>query len=283
MQNPTRDRARAILGGKPKRPRIEAAAGGQEATVYVYDFIGFMGVEAEPFVREIAALQVQTIHVRINSPGGDVFDGRTIAHALKNHAARVVVHVDGLAASIASIVALAGDEVRMAEGSFLMIHNPWVLAIGDAKDLRKTAEVLDKLEVSLRDTYVARSGIDAAEIQQMMDEETWMDAEEAVALGFADVAEAPDGQASARFDLSVFAHVPEPLAARSGTQPRSSRPPTIRECEARFREEFGFSHAEARRAAAAVYRTTPDPRDEDGGMDQLAAALQQRGAAIATL
>jgi ATP-dependent protease ClpP protease subunit len=284
MQNPTRDRVRAFLGGKSKRPRIEAAAGSNEATVYVYDYIGWLGVEAEPFVRELAALQVDTIHVRINSPGGDVFDGRTIANALKHHRAHVVCHVDGLAASIASIIAIAGDEVRMAEGSFMMVHNPWVFAIGDANDLRELAYTLDKIGASLRDSYVQRSGIDAGEIQRMMDEETWMDAAEAVALGFADVAEGQEGDesASARFDLSVFDHAPEQLAAAHGERRKRSRPPTIRECEARFREDLGLSHAEARRAAAAVYRTDPAPRDEDEGLAGVLAALERRGTALAT-
>jgi ATP-dependent Clp protease protease subunit len=284
MQNPTRDRVRAFLGGRPKRPRIEAAAGSNEATVYVYDYIGWLGVEAEPFVRELAALQVDTIHVRINSPGGDVFDGRTIANALKHHRAHVVCHVDGLAASIASIIAVAGDEVRMAEGSFLMIHNPWVLAIGDANDLRELADTLDKVGGSLRDTYAARSGLAADEIQSMMDEETWMDAAEAVALGFADVAEGAAGDdAAASFDLSVFAHAPEQLAAAQRSRPaRRSRPPTIRECEARLRDELGLSHTEARRAAAAVFRTDPAPRDEDEGLAGVLAALERRGTALAT-
>jgi ATP-dependent Clp protease, protease subunit len=282
MRNPTRERARAILGMKAKRPRIEAA--GREATVYVYDYIGWMGVEAEPFVRAVAALDVDTIHVRINSPGGDVFEGRAIANALKNHKANVVCHVDGLAASIASIIAIAGDEVRMAEGSFLMIHNPWVFAIGDANDLRELADTLDKVGASLRDTYAARSGQDPDEVQAMMDDETWMSAEEAVEMGFADAAEGAASGASASYDLSVFDHAPEKLAAAAKGPQKASRPPTIRECETRLRDELGLSHTEARRAAAAVFRTTPDPRDEDdSGLAKLAAALEKRGAALATL
>lgn len=282
MRTTARDRARAILGMKAKKVRIEAA--GREATVYVYDYIGWMGVEAEAFVRELNALDVDVIHVRINSPGGDVFEGRSIANALKNHKARVVCHVDGLAASIASIIAIAGDEVRMAEGSFFMIHNPWWIVIGDANDMRESADILDKVGASLRATYTERSGQEAGEIERMMDAETWLDAEESVELGFADVAEgASSAGASASFDLSVFAHAPEQLAASAGAR-RPSRPPTIRECEARLRDELGLSHTEARRAAAAVYRTTPDPRDEDdGALAVLAAALERRGAAIATL
>lgn len=281
MKNEMRDRVRAILAnGRPKRPRIEAAA--DEATVYVYDYIGWLGVEAEPLARQIAALDVSTIHVRINSPGGDVFEARAINQALRQHPAKVIVHVDGLAASAASVIAMVGDEVRMADGSFMMIHNPWWLAIGDATELREAADVLEKVQDSIRDTYARKSGLGPDEIQQMMDEETWLDADEAVERGFADVSEsAAAGEPSARFDLSIFDHAPEKIAAQSGENVLRSRPPTEREAERALRDA-GFSNSAAKAIIAGGFKATPEPRDEDGKA-RLKAALRKRGTALETV
>lgn len=281
MQNPMQNRLRALMpSAKPRRPRIEAAA--QEATVYIYDYVGMFGVEAEPLVREIANLTVPTIHVRINSPGGDVFDGLAIHNALKQHAARVVVHVDGLAASIASVIAMAGDEVRMSEGAFLMIHNAWLVAIGDAAELRKTADIAEQVNGSLVKAYAAKSGLAEAELLALMDEETWLDADQAVEKGFADVSEAPAAAApAARYDLSVFAHVPEGL--REGAPAPRRKIETVRDYEAFLRDEGGFSHAAAKAIAAGGFKQPSEPRDEDEGCADLVAALKRRGSVLANL
>lgn len=282
MRNPIENKARAILGsGRGKRPRIEAAAG--EATLFIYDYIGWLGVEAAPVVRELAALNVQTIHVRINSPGGDVFDGLAIYNALKQHSARVIVHVDSLAASIASVIAMAGDEIHMAEGAFIMIHNPWTLAIGDAAELRKVAEVLDQVGGSLAGIYAGRSGQSREDVEAMMDEETWMNAEQAVERGFADSVDGREVEAAASFDLSIFNHVPEDLAAKTGPKKSERKIETVRDLETFLREEGGFSHAAARNITASCFKQPPEPRDEDGGLADLVAAAERRGAVFTTL
>lgn len=192
--------------------RIEQAA--KEATVYLYDIIGedwFGGVSAKEFVPQLNALQVDTIHLRINSPGGDVFDGRAIASALKNHSAKVIAHIDGQAASAATYVALAADEVEIAEGGFFMIHNAWTLTMGNASDLDATSALLRKIDASIVADYQQKTGKDAKQIAQWMDETTWFTAEEALQQGFVD--RIAEGQKAAKnqWNLAAYGNAPAAL------------------------------------------------------------------------
>lgn len=123
--------------------------------------------------------------VRINSGGGDVFDGVAIYNLIKGHAGKTTVYVDGLAASAASIIAMAGDEIIMAENSMLMIHDPWTVTVGSASEMRETADLLDKIRDSLVKTYNSKTGIEADELRTMMAAETWLDADEALSMSFA--------------------------------------------------------------------------------------------------
>lgn len=173
------------------------ARGSRRAEVLIHEAIGEdwfgNGLTSKRFVQELNDLgEVDEILVRINSPGGAVFDGVAIYNALKEHRARIDVLVEGLAASIASVIAMAGDRIRMGEGALMMIHNPWTLAIGDADDLRKTAETLDQVTEALIDIYQARTGLSRDEIRTMLDAETWFTAAQAVEKGFADEAATED-------------------------------------------------------------------------------------------
>lgn len=125
------------------------------------------------------------VTVRINSGGGDVFHGFAIYNLLKQYAGKVIMKIDGLAASSASVIAMAGDEIHMGEASMLMIHNPWTIALGDADEMIKTSELLDKIKGSIVGVYAANTDIENGELSEMMDKETWMTAEEAIDLGFA--------------------------------------------------------------------------------------------------
>jgi ATP-dependent Clp protease protease subunit len=199
---------------RPKRREIENASG-SEATVYLYDSIDpYYGVNAETFVKDFNAITAPTIHLRINSPGGDVFDARSIATAIAQHASTVVAHVDGLAASAASYIAIAADQVEMAPGSFLMIHKAWTFAFGNSDDLLSTAALLEKVDGSLAADYAKKTGKSAAQIDEWMSAETWFTAEEAVTEGFADKVseEDPEGVDNA-WDLSVFANAPKQKSA----------------------------------------------------------------------
>jgi ATP-dependent Clp endopeptidase proteolytic subunit ClpP len=196
----------------------------ESVEVSIYDEIGFGGVTAKQFSADLKKLKGQHIDLRINSVGGSVIEGAAIFNALKRHKGGLTVHIDGLAASMASVIAMAGEETRIAENALLMIHNPWSMTMGDAADLRKEADVLDKLKATLVNAYVRKTGQPRAAIEQMMDDEKWMDAQEALELGFVDEIDAPIAaaasvtpeQARARFaqfqNTMASKPAPEPAA-----------------------------------------------------------------------
>lgn len=205
-------------------------AKGAEAEIYLYGDVGdswFGGVTAKQFADDLkAAGKVDTIHLHINSPGGDVFDGLTIYRLLVDHKAKVIVHIDGLAASIASVIAMAGSEIHISESGFLMIHNAWGLAIGNADEMRTMANLLDKTTASIRDVYVARTGKSATEIENWMTAETWFGATEAVDAGFCtDVAD--NMKLAARIDPLKHKGIRHAPAALAGT-------PNLDEAKARI-------------------------------------------------
>lgn len=167
--------------------------GNAEAEVYIYGPIEgdpqWFEDEVTPkaFLRDLQdAGDVSTLNMRINSPGGNVFAGQAIHSIIRRHPARTIVTVDGLAASIASVIAMAGDEIVMPVNSMMMIHDPMAPTYGNSAELRKTAETLDSIKGSLVATYRDRTLQTENKISAMMTEETWMTAEEAAELGFAD-------------------------------------------------------------------------------------------------
>jgi ATP-dependent protease ClpP protease subunit len=160
-----------------------------EVELSIYDEIGAFGIGAKEFIAELREYKGQHVHVRINSPGGEIIDGSAIANALNRHEGGVTVHIDGLAASMASYIAMSGKPTYMSENALLMIHNPWTLAAGEADDLRKQADLLDVMKSTLVRGYQRKSGMPAEEISKLMDEETWLTALEAAALGFVDAIE----------------------------------------------------------------------------------------------
>lgn len=169
------------------------AQGAAVAEIRIYDEIGFWGTDAKTFVSRLdeAAASAAEVVVAINSPGGDVFDAFAIYNALRRYAGRVTARVDGVAASAASLVAMAGDRIVMPENAMLMIHNPWTVALGTASDLRATADSMDKARDGILAAYRNKSGKTDEELMAMLDAETWMTAAEAKEAGFADEIEAP--------------------------------------------------------------------------------------------
>jgi ATP-dependent protease ClpP protease subunit len=160
-----------------------------EAEISLYDEIGGFGVGAKQFLGELSRLKGKHIHLRINSPGGSVVEGTAIFNALRRHQGGVTVHIDALAASMASVIAMAGMPVYMADNALLMVHNPWTITAGDSDELRKEADLLDKLKASIRNAYQRKTGLPEDQLQGMMDAETWLDSVDAVALGFVDAIE----------------------------------------------------------------------------------------------
>jgi len=187
-------------------------------TLYLYDAIvsskaeadWFGGVDAETFVKALAGM-TGDVSVRINSPGGDVFAGVAIAAAIKAHPGNVTVSVDGYAASAASVVAIAGDKVEMAAGSFMMIHKAWTFALGNADDMTATASLLEKIDGSLAAGYAAsaeKRGVAPADFAAMMTAETWLSPQDAIDAGLADSVTESTVKAAA-WDMSAYDHAPK--------------------------------------------------------------------------
>lgn len=188
----------------------------QPAEISVFDEIGAWGVTAKQFIGELKAIDATSIKLAINSPGGSVFDALAMYNALRQHPANVEVTVLGIAASAASLLAMAGDTIIMPENAFMMIHNPLNFAYGNADELREMADVLDKIGASLIATYAARTGLPDDEIKALLDAETWLNAEEAVLKGFADELQ-PALKVAAAFDMdrlpdAVRASIAPPVA-----------------------------------------------------------------------
>lgn len=200
------------------------------------DWGGDWGVSAKEFAVALGALptDVHTIHLHINSPGGMVFEGVTILNQLRQHAARIVAVVDGLAASAASFIACGADEVQMAPNTQLMIHDAWGLAIGNAATMREAGDLLDRLSDNIASVYAAKAGGTTEEWRTAMLAESWYSAEEAVTAGLADsvvgqVADADKvAKALASCDLSSFKHAdrndaPTPIITNTGGFPAARR------------------------------------------------------------
>lgn len=184
---------KAGVSGKAS-PKIHVRAKDESAEIEIYDPIDEepFGVSAKMVTSELKALRkkgVKSLDLRINSPGGSVFEAQAIYARLQEWPGNITVHVDSLAASAASVIAMAGDKIKMAAGAQMMIHAPWTIAIGNARDFRDTADLLDRVQRSITKAYTARTGLDEKKVGDLLNhlpDGTWMDAEQAVELGFAD-------------------------------------------------------------------------------------------------
>lgn len=214
------------------RPEVQAkdGAGEDAATISILDVIGQdwsgNGVTASRISAALRNIGKRDVVVNINSPGGDYFEGLAIYNTLRDHPAKVSVKILGVAASAASVIAMAGDEVQIARAGFLMIHNTWIVAMGDRNALREAADWLEPFDQVAVDVYAARTGLEPKAIAKMLDRETWIGGADAVAKGFADdflpadavteTAKAAAGQAlKAEFRI-------DEILARAGV-PRSER------------------------------------------------------------
>ena len=178
----------------------------ESADIWIYSEVGGYDVNAQGFISQLQEIGDKDINVHINSLGGDVFDGLAIYNALRNHKKNVTVKVEGIAASIASVIAMAGDNIEMAENSLFMIHNPFVMAGGDANELRKTASVLDKIRDEIAKIYLTKSTQDIDTLVGLMESETWFNAIEANELGFANGITKPIKVVN-NYDISKFQNI----------------------------------------------------------------------------
>lgn len=205
------------------------------AEISIFEEIGGWGISAQQFAKDLKALgNLKNIQLHIHSPGGSVFDGIAIYNLLSNHPATKTVYIDGLAASMASVIAMVGDTVIMPENAMMMIHKPWGIQGGDADDMRKYADLLDKVESTLIPAYAKKTGKSHEELAEMLAEETWLNGRECVEQGFADqLAEPVKAMASIQSErIKEFNNMPkamkEMLLAPQGNakpQPTQATPP----------------------------------------------------------
>jgi ATP-dependent Clp endopeptidase proteolytic subunit ClpP len=176
--------------------------------ISIYDEIGDFGTSAKEFIEEVKSVGDGDITLRINSVGGSVFDGLAIYNTLRSHSGFVSIKIEGLAASISTVIAMAGDSIEMSENGFFMIHNPFGKSAGEAGDMRKTADLLDKIKEEIMEIYSKRTSLTFGELSDMMDNETWLSSQEAMDMGFIDKITEPM-KIAASFDLSKFTNVNE--------------------------------------------------------------------------
>lgn len=223
------DKQREALGIEARSwYRISNAASPDEAEVMLYDEVGgWYGATADQFIADLRGVTAPNLRVRINSPGGSVFEGIAIANALRAHPANITVQVDGIAASIASVIAMAGDRIEMGPNTMLMIHDASGVCLGNAADMEEMAELLDLISDNIADAYASRAGGTREQWRERMRAETWYLPEDAVENGLADEAvQAPKAGTPAAPDEE-----PEPdmarawdLAAYGYTGPRQPEP-----------------------------------------------------------
>ncbi len=191
--------------------------------LFLYDDIGESGwgtgIGAKQVADDLKGLgKIDTLMVRINSPGGSVFDGVAIYNVLARHPARIEVDIDGMALSIASVIAMAGDEIRIAKNAMMMIHDPWTIAMGSADDFRKQADLMDQVKGTLVSTYADRTRQPVEKIAALMSDETWFTAADAVEFGLADIV-TEEQKMAAKFDPARFKNAPKDFAAGAEARP----------------------------------------------------------------
>lgn len=198
------------------------------AVIDIYDEIGYWGVTAKDFTADLRDLDVENIHINLNSYGGDVFDGVAIYNELVNHPANITIEITGIAASIASVIAMAGDEIRIGKNAQMMIHEAWGMAIGNAAEMRQTADLLDKIGGTIAETYADRAGGTVEGWREAMLAETWYTGAEAVEAGLADVVMERSGTSeddAPVFDLTVYKYAsrtdaPDPYIPADVVEPQ---------------------------------------------------------------
>lgn len=278
------DKQRAALGVEARSwYRITNQDNGDEAEVMLYDEIGgWFGATADQFIADLKGVTAKNLRVRVNSPGGSVFEGVAIANALRSHPANVTVQVDGIAASIASVIAMAGDRVEMAPNTMLMIHDASGVCLGNAADMEEMAELLDLISDNIADAYAAKAGGTRDQWRDRMRSETWYLPEDAVTAGLADEAtKAPKGgtpvepeeeeaepEMHRTFDFAAYGYAgPKPEAEWVTPEPQ---PTTLtipigsalgQQIVDALRASVAQRNETAEPAAPAVEDTTPDGDD----------------------
>jgi len=254
-----------VLAKWAETPIAAGSGDDNNSTITMFEVIGEDwwsggGVTAKRISAALRSIGDKDVTVKINSPGGDMFEGIAIYNLLRGHKAKVTVEVLGWAASAASIIAMAGDEIRMGLGTFMMVHNAWGMVIGNRHDMREAATLFDGFDAAIADIYEARTSMKRAEIEKLMDAETFMGPSEAVKNGFADIVddglEHPEGEAK---------NMDRGLMARRQTEAALAKAGFSRDKRSELLVEMGVS--------AAQRDASRTPAARDAGIDP--AALQR--------
>ncbi|MDI3274876.1 head maturation protease, ClpP-related [Pseudomonas sp. AL03] len=261
-------------------PSIKAAST-DDNTITIYDPIGYdwwtgEGVTAKRISAALRSIGDSDVVVKINSPGGDVFEGLAIYNLFREHKGKVTVQILGLAASAASFIAMAADEIQIARAGFLMIHNSWTMAAGDRNDIREVADFLEQIDGTLADIYSVRTGDPIDAMSKLMDVETWMGGAAAIDAGFADSLLSSDAaieDVSASAPHQVAARRMDLILAKQG-MPRSERRALIQELKA----GTPGATTSGKQNAAATPADLADPIAElQAALSRFSAAATQTG------
>jgi ATP-dependent Clp protease protease subunit len=258
---------------RAKGTRFVAAVTGSATEIDLYDEIGTYGVTAKDFRSKLRDVQGDIV-LRVNSPGGSVTDGIAIYNDLLTHRKKnaVRVEISGVAASIASIIAMAGNTRAIAPNAFVMIHNAWGITIGNKSEHQAAINVLANMDEAMARTYADATKTGIRAIKQMMDEETWLNGKQAIDAGFATELLSAESDAKAMFDMSAFEATPDSLSWDDDADVER----TVRDAERSLRDA-GFSRSEARRFVSARDATQ---RDVGLKVDGLAVAVADLSAAL---
>ena len=235
---------------RPEWYKIEASANDQ-AEILVYDVIGWPYNDAGDLVRYVNSLGDKDILVRLNTPGGDVFDGMAIFNSLANHKGKVTIRIEALAASMGSVLAMAGKEIQAYSNTMMMIHDPWIYTAGNQYELREMADLLEKISGNMLDVYAGRSKIGKREMKEIMKAETWYTAKEAKEKGFINTILETGKAAKAQFDLTMYTNAPDGICSIEG------RDLTEREIERALRDA-GASRSFAKAIVAERFKPLRD-------------------------
>lgn len=235
---------------RPEWYKIEASANDQ-AEILVYDVIGWPYNDAGDLVRYVNSLGDKDILVRLNTPGGDVFDGMAIFNSLANHKGKVTIRIEALAASMGSVLAMAGKEIQAYSNTMMMIHDPWTYMAGNQYELREMADLLEKISGQMLDVYAGRSRVGKREMKEIMKAETWYTAKEAKEKGFIDTILETGKAAKAQFDLTMYTNAPDGICSIEG------RDLTEREIERALRDA-GASRSFAKAIVAERFKPLRD-------------------------
>lgn len=220
-------------------PAVKAAANEFFINDVIDQYWGANAKDLKEFLDQNA--ESSEIHIHINSPGGDAFEGRAMASLIRAFKGKTVCHVDGIAASAASIVAVSCDEVVMGIGTMLMIHNAWTITAGNKADLIDQADLLDKCDQAMATDYELKSGLPREEIIAMMDAETWLTAEDAVEKKLADrIDNEKQKQDTSAFNLDAYDNTPESLLKKEEPQKEEPDFKAVKEANERRLQLFKF-------------------------------------------